>query len=168
MKPIQAAYGIGIGLSSLGLWSSLLSQPAQSHGTQIDYQITPSVNVVAQYESGDAMSQAQVAVFAPDDPQTPWETGLTDATGRFQFSPAPRQSGNWEVQVRQAGHGSVITIPIAANGTVEPTTQGGLTLAHKLLMTGLGLWGFLGTGLYFSNRPRAQPRPVPEQTVAEV
>lgn len=146
-------------LASLGLWATLLTQPAQSHGAHIDYQIAPSVEVQAQFDNGELMVQAQVTVFAPSDPETPWQTGITDDDGSFSFSPDPSQTGDWEVQVRQAGHGSSITIPVGSDEAIASATGGDLSPAQKLLMTGLGLWGLLGTGLYFSNRTRAQVIP---------
>lgn len=150
-------------LTSLGLWAILLSSPARSHGAHIDYRIAPSVEVQAQFDSGEPMVQAQVAVFTPSNPEAPWQTGTTDEAGHFSFSPDPSQTGDWEVQVRQAGHGSIITIPVSRNGAIASATGNNLSSAQKLLMTGLGLWGLLGTGLYFSNRSRTQLRPAKEE-----
>lgn len=145
-------------LIGLGLWASLLAQPAQSHGASINYQVAPSVALQAQFDNGDPMAEAQVAIFAPDSPETPWQTGLTDEAGNFSFSPDASQAGEWEVQVRQAGHGTMVTIPVSGEGTIVAATDNGPSTAQKLLMTGLGLWGFIGTGLYFSNRSKGQAK----------
>ena len=167
-----------LGLSALGLGLSLGTQlaPAQAHGARIRYEMQPSIGITAEYDSGDPMAQAQVAVFAPDNPETPWQTGLTDDAGRFRFSPdlstGQAQAGDWQVQVRQAGHGSIITVPLGTDGKIAPAAlsdadpmgQAGAPFSRgqKLLMTALGLWGLLGTGLYFSKqtadqRTRGQP-----------
>lgn len=155
MKLSQTACLLGLGLwTSIG--ATLLIQPARSHGAHINYDIAPSIEVQAQYESGEPMAQAQVAVFTPSSPETPWQTGLTDEAGHYSFSPDTSQAGDWEVQVRQAGHGSIITIPVNSDGAMASATGNALSPAQKLLMTGLGLWGLLGTGLYFSNRSKVQ------------
>lgn len=153
------AWLIGLGLlTASGVIS--LSAPAQSHGAQINYHVAPSVEIQATFDNGDPMANAQVAIFTPSDPATPWQTGLTDGAGNFRFSPDPNQLGDWEVQVRQAGHGDIITIPLQAEPSsgVLINSAPASSPAQKLLMTGLGLWGLLGTGLYFSRRSRAQPQ----------
>jgi len=180
-QPLQSAFAKA-GLISFGLWTALLAQPAQGHGARVTHQVIPSVEVQALFDTGKPMAEAQVAVFAPGQPETPWQTGLTDEAGNFRFSPDPDQVGNWEVQVRQAGHGSMATIAVGAAGAVgavgaagggaiarsanpasasaliAPATHSGASPAQIFLMTGLGLWGLLGTGLYFSRRSQpAQP-----------
>jgi nickel transport protein len=66
------------------------------------------------------MVDAQVSVFSPDDVTTPWITGTTDSQGNFIFMPDPSITGDWEVQVRQAGHGEIVVIPVAAQ---PPATE---------------------------------------------
>jgi len=181
-QPLKSA-SVKAGLIGFGLWTALLAQPAQGHGARVTHQVIPSVEVQALFDTGKPMAEAQVAVFAPGQPETPWQTGLTDEAGHFRFSPDPDQAGNWEVQVRQAGHGSMATIavgavgaagggaiarsenPASASALVAPATHSGASPAQIFLMTGLGLWGLLGTGLYFSRRP--QPAQPPQQAPEE-
>ncbi len=156
-----------------------------AHGAVIDYTIGQAISISAAYDSGTPMSEAQVAVFAPSDPSNPWMTGTTDADGRFTFMPDPSIPGNWEVQVRQAGHGDIISIPFGETGastelpsqplvetasdvstTVEPATSepsvssatGSLSAAQRWIMIACVVWGFVGTALFFARRsPVARP-----------
>jgi nickel transport protein len=147
-----------INLAPLALLSPILAiaqgTVAWSHGANLDYHLAPSVEIQAHYDSGEPMVKAQVAVFAPADSANPWQTGITDDQGGFRFQPDPTQPGNWEVQVRQAGHGDVVVIPLKAEGTdLSQEPEGAtLSLGQRLTMIGLGLWGCLGTGLFFSRR----------------
>jgi nickel transport protein len=93
-------------LSGLG-WQA----QALAHGVMIDYATTQAIEITALYDTGEPMANAQVVVYAPNDPSTPWMTGSTTESGSFTFSPDPTQSGNWEVAVRQAGHGEILSIP---------------------------------------------------------
>jgi nickel transport protein len=106
-------------LSLLFLATSLLglSRSAWSHGVVVDYEPTEAIQVVGNYDTGEAMAEAQVVVYAPADPATPWLTGTMDENGIFLFTPDRSQVGTWEVQVRQAGHGAIITIPIEASSS---------------------------------------------------
>lgn len=97
-----------------------IALPALAHGTALDYTVGPAVAVSALYDTGEPMVDAQVSVFSPDDVSTPWLTGTTDSQGRFIFMPDPAVTGNWEVQVRQAGHGDVVVIPVEAR---PPATE---------------------------------------------
>lgn len=112
-------------------WGGVLGTvPALAHGTKIDYQRINGIEIHARYDSGNPMSAAQVNIYAPDNPSQPWQTGITDDGGRFVFTPDPAQPGNWEVMVRQAGHGNIVVIPVESSvmgdaaGTDNPVASG--------------------------------------------
>jgi nickel transport protein len=118
------------------------------------------------------MSEGQVTVYAPDDPKTPWLTGLCDGEGRFVFAADSTRPGTWEIQVRQAGHGDSLKIPITAdtvqeiesnNGDSQTVRGMGITrvvsgggdsysTGQIVLMAASVAWGLVGTALYFSRR----------------
>lgn len=134
----------------------LLAGPATAHGAFVDLATVAAVSIQARYDTGEPMADAQVSVFAPDDPAQPWLTGQTDAAGHFVFTPDAR-AGRWAVQVRQAGHGAMNYVAIAADGSATVTAAaapGGVSLAQRLLMVASVVWGAIGTALYF-RRPRA-------------
>jgi nickel transport protein len=148
-----------------------------AHGAHIDHEMTRAIAIRATYDSGEPMAEAQVVIYAPADPTTPWQTGMTDTNGRFVFVPDMTQSGNWDVQVRQAGHGNIVSIPVESevlgatsaasaspestedhadndNREMPPATQssGSITPAQQGLMVLSVLWGCVGTALFFSRR----------------
>jgi nickel transport protein len=92
-------------------------------------------------------------VYAPDDPSTPWLTGVCDDEGRFSFVPDTSKPGMWDVQVRQAGHGDIVHIPVGEDAAVSGST-GGYTTLQIVLMALCVVWGSVGTALYFSRRKR--------------
>lgn len=142
------------------LGSSWLAEPAWGHGATATVEQLTTVRITTQYDTGEPISRGQVAVFSPDDAQTPWLTGITDEVGVFEFMPT-ELSGDWEVVVRKAGHGQSIMVPIgtSAAAPTEPTLspiQKGLTIAAIV-------WGFVGTALFFARRspPTAPSPPTP-------
>jgi len=86
--------------------------PVLAHGVTIEYQPTESIQVQAEYDSGEPMKEAQVMVYSPENLSEPWTQGTTDEQGQYVFVPDPSQPGNWEVTVRQAGHGDIVVIPV--------------------------------------------------------
>ena len=128
----------------------VLPLPAYAHGAKIEYTIGMTVEIVAAYDSGEPMAGAQVTVYAPDDPSIPWMTGVCDDEGRFSFTPDTTITGTWDVQVRQAGHGDIVHIPIGADSTGNG--GGGNTPLQIVLMAACVIWGSIGTALYFSRR----------------
>lgn len=151
-------------------WSGLAIAPsAFAHGAAIEYTVGQAVSIYAFYDSGTPMAEAQVSVYSPSDPTTPWMMGTTDTEGQFTFMPDPSQPGTWEVQVRQAGHGDIISIPLVdENGTIDPasvevsqvfssqpgdrTGAGPLALWQRWMVIAAVVWGFIGTGLFVSAR----------------
>jgi len=123
---------------------------AYAHGTKIEYMITTTITVHAKFDTDEPMSEAQIMVYAPDDPSTPWLVDTADEDGYFTFTTDPELPGIWDVQVRQAGHGDMIHIPV---GEDAPTMgSSGLTPPQILLMGACVIWGFIGTAFYFSRR----------------
>ena len=130
------------------------SVKASAHGARIEYQAVQAVNINAAYDGGQPMANAQVTVYAPNDPSTPWSTGTTDEQGRFTFTPDADQPGNWEVKVRQAGHGDIVSVPVgetAAEAEGQAVSDS-YTPAQKVLLGAAGAWGFLGTALFFARK----------------
>jgi len=151
----------------LGGWQ----ERAIAHGANIEYKTAPAIEIQATYDSGTPMANAQVVVYAPDDPNNPWQKGTTDEKGNFRFIPDESKSGYWEVKVRQAGHGGIVTIAVdSLNATGnqqsasqsklgnQQTTEANTILARasndnkmpqKLVAIASVVWGFIGTALFF-------------------
>jgi nickel transport protein len=137
-----------MGALVLGL---VLAAPVSAHGVVLEYTSDVKIEITARYDSGTPMAGAQVAVFAPSDPTTPWLTGVCDEEGRFSFVPDTSQPGIWDVQVRLAGHGGIIHIPVGG-GEAAAQGNGGFTHLQIGLMAACVVWGAVGTALYFSRR----------------
>lgn len=126
----------------------------EGHGVRLSHESRQGYEVTASHDTGSPMALARVLVFAPDDPRSPWLTGVSDEQGRFAFFPDRSRPGTWVVQVRQHGHGGMIHIPVAAVGNGQPSAPAGsgLTGLQRVLMAALVAWGCLGTALYFRGR----------------
>ncbi|NER80846.1 MAG: carboxypeptidase regulatory-like domain-containing protein [Leptolyngbya sp. SIO1D8] len=122
---------------------------AIAHRVQIQSRTTTAVQIQATYDSGEPMAEAQVQVYSPEDPETPLFSGTADESGRYLF--VPDQPGDWEVSVRQAGHGDIAVIPVseAGNIAIEFTNDIGLTGLQRGIVAGAVAWGCVGTALYF-------------------
>ncbi|GAB4531497.1 MAG: carboxypeptidase regulatory-like domain-containing protein [Pleurocapsa sp.] len=138
-----------------------LPEPALAHGAKIQYRQTPAITIQANYDDGSPMKNAQVVVYAPSDPAAPWIKGTTDETGHFSFTPDSSITGNWDVKVRQSGHGDIITIPLTdgklnseLNTTKAISGNNSDTSLQKIIAAAAGIWGFVGTALFFS-RPKS-------------
>jgi len=129
----------------------MLPMQAHAHGSKIEYVVDMMIEIVATYDSGEPMSGAQVVVYAPDDISTPWLTGICDDEGRYSFKPDTSMTGTYDVQVRQAGHGDIVHIPVGDGGTMSGSS-GGYSTGQIALMSVCVIWGFIGTGLYFLRR----------------
>jgi nickel transport protein len=139
-----------------------------AHGAHIDYQPTASIQIQARFDSGDPMQGAQVTVYSPADPSAPWLQGTTDDQGQFVFVPDASAPGNWEVTVRQAGHGDIVSIPVGGSAeestdmaavVADTPTQGAaalgqLTPMQQGITIGAVIWGFVGTALFFARGKR--------------
>lgn len=148
------------------LFSCGLSEPVLAHGARIDYQQTSAIVIRATYDDGTPMAQAQAVVYAPDDPTEPWLKGMTNEAGEFSFVPDADLAGNWDVKVRQSGHGDIISIPLDSGGIAPEETSAmssdanlaktsGYSTGQKLLMAIAGVWGFIGTALFFARKPNS-------------
>ncbi|MGF1516434.1 MAG: carboxypeptidase regulatory-like domain-containing protein [Nodosilinea sp.] len=161
---LKFALVLALGLASCGL-------PVLAHGVELEHRQVSSVEVLARFDTGEPMVNAQVLVYAPDEPNEAWQQGTTDDQGRFSFVPDADQPGSWEVMVRQAGHGAIVTIPIsdgngagANNGeptsTTEPSASSVISPSTTLspvqrgITIGSVIWGFIGTALFFARGKR--------------
>jgi hypothetical protein len=72
----------------------LLESPARAFDLFASHEVTARFATA----NGKPMANAEVRVFAPGEPQTPVQTGHTDADGKFVF-PADRD-GMWSAEAR--------------------------------------------------------------------
>ncbi|MBT9317790.1 carboxypeptidase-like regulatory domain-containing protein [Leptothoe spongobia] len=147
-------------VNSLG-WVLLCCQPGLSHGAIAT--VTRTFSVQASYSSGEPIAMAQVVVYSPENPDQPWTTGQTNEAGEFDFS--PDMVGDWEVVIRQAGHGTTVNVPVSTTAIApidpQPTDSPTATLVstsdplttsplQRWVSAGAALWGLIGTVLFFS------------------
>jgi nickel transport protein len=137
----------------LGLFGAIaFSEGVMAHGVTIKTQMNLGVEVQAFYDEGQPLAQAQVQVFSPANAETALFTGQTDKDGRYQFTPTA--SGDWEILVRQSGHGESLTVPIDLGGKPLQSlaSSGSDNLIQRLITLGSVIWGCVGTALYFKGR----------------
>ena len=129
-----------------------LPATTHAHGTRIEYKSTSAIEIVAKFDGGEPMSEAQVIIYAPDDPANPWLTGVCDDDGRFSFIPDVSIPGTWDIQVRKAGHGDMIHIDISEGAITGGSGDSGFSTSQIILMAACAIWGLAGTALYFRRR----------------
>ena len=105
------------------LFTCGVSQPVFAHGTKIDYQQTSAIVVRATFDDGRPMVNAQAIVYSPKNSDTPWLKGVTDESGKFTFVPDPELSGDWDVKIRQSGHGKIVSIPFEVEKQIVVQSQ---------------------------------------------
>ncbi len=99
-------------------------QSAFAHGGASTISIDETtVTILAKFDDGEIMNQAQVVIYSPDDPENEWLTGVADDDGIFSFAIDPELEGRWSVKVRKAGHGEFIYLNVAADGTVSAENE---------------------------------------------
>ncbi|NEP87380.1 MAG: carboxypeptidase regulatory-like domain-containing protein [Okeania sp. SIO2C2] len=156
------------------LSSVSLQGKAIAHGVKIQHQITQAIKINATYDTGAPLPNASVTVYAPIEPNKVWLKGTTDEQGNFIFHPDSSLSGTWEIKVRQAGHGGLVSIPfqvdksnnyhhhnVSKNHKYLANISNDYNPLQKGLMIGCTMWGFVGTTLFFW-RFKTQYRPQEE------
>lgn len=156
-RPMRRAGLAALLATAATILAALAPAQALGHAAELVAEHRAAVAVTARYDTGTPMAEAQITVFAPDDPASPWLQGLTDGDGRFVFVPDD-QAGRWSVRVRQAGHGAIVHLDLdgpAATASATPvlaTAGAGPTTPQKLIMAASLVWGCIGTALYFRRR----------------
>ncbi|WP_027389691.1 hypothetical protein [Chrysiogenes arsenatis] len=124
---------------------------AQAHGVVTRVVTSTGVTVSARYDDATPIAHAQVNVYAPDNPRTPWLRGTTNDSGEFRFVPDHTIVGQWGVQIRQAGHGAMVHVEIGSQQNITVTSNE-LSSLQKGVMVLCVVWGSIGTALYFKRR----------------
>ena len=130
---------------------------ALSHAAIVQAAPVQAVAVHATYDTGEPMAEAQITVFAPDNPAEPWLRGIADGEGRFVFVPDPIP-GRWAIQARTAGHGAMAYVTLDAEAAeaaplvVAAIAGGGIDPLQRWVMAAAVIWGFVGTAIYFRRR----------------
>lgn len=144
-----------LSLTSLGFCWTTLGAIALAHNSQLQVNSLAAVEITATYAPDQPMDQAQVTIYRPTEPEQVWQTGQTDKEGKYRF--IPDQDGDWEVKVRQAGHGVVAHVPVTLDSTavtakIESPDPHEHTPLRQGVMVLSVLWGCVGTALFFSRK----------------
>jgi nickel transport protein len=59
---------------------------ALAHGVEFKYEANLSYLITGSFVDGSPLSEAQVSIYAPDDPKNPWVTGTSDEQGQYGIS----------------------------------------------------------------------------------
>jgi len=117
------------------------------HGVETET-FAVGTGVKARYSDESPMAYCDVAIFAPDDAEQEYQTGITDRNGCFAF--VPDTSGVWRVTVDD-GMGHLATVEVAVD-SLQATGTGGhhaddrvsSALVGVSLIFGLfGIWALL-------------------------
>lgn len=134
-----------------------------AHGTQYST-LTGGVGIKATYLDHTPLADCDVRVFSPDDKVPPYQTGQTDAYGRFMF--LPDKKGQWKIIVDDGmGHRVDAEIEVTEKMKLDPASQtsGGIPQWQKILVALCIIFGFTGIYLIYASRkkPGNEETPIP-------
>ncbi|HSH05704.1 MAG TPA: hypothetical protein VLL52_24520 [Anaerolineae bacterium] len=132
----------------------LLPTIAYAHGTVITLGIAtpPTITINALYDTGEPMSEAQILVYAADDPRNAWHTGTADTAGNYQFDLDTNIEGQWSIAIRTAGHGEIRYLYVARNGDITLEQPEKRPLWQTALMATIVIVALLGIAWYYSSQ----------------
>jgi len=122
------------------------------HGAIYEVLTGGVVGIRASFDTGEPMAAARVLIFAPGQPEKYYET-KTDRLGIVCFS--PDREGMWVIQVlAQGGHGLRVNLPVDASMSAQQRAgnASGTSYLQKIIMAIAVAWGFIATGLFFSQK----------------
>ena len=128
---------------------------ALAHGTVIELSVVnaDTVAILAEFDTGEPMSEAQVIIYAADNPREAWLTGVADQNGEYSFELDTSIAGQWSVAVRTAGHGDIRYLYVANNGSIELEEISERPAWLTFLMAA-GVVIILGGVAYWYSRPK--------------
>lgn len=130
---------------------------ALAHGVSVTWEACDEeISIKAVWDDGLPMVEAQVAVFSPLNPASPFLSGKTDEEGNFYFKLDDSHGGICDVQVRKAGHGEMIHIDLSSDEVLHERA-GVYTTGQIILMAVCTIWGFAGTAFFFHSRRKRKP-----------
>ena len=148
-KQLQLLGSVGLAL----LTAFLLVPTLLAHGTSIELSVEGrTINMHAIFDTGDPMSEAQIVVYAADNPREAWHTGVADVEGNYSFDIDPTIAGQWAISVRTAGHGELLHFEVLSNGSIDVEQSGGRSPLQTGLMAG-GVLVVLGSVAWYFSRP---------------
>ena len=142
-------------LIALFLLCAVPTSVLQAHGADSSVEIDGStITVIALFDTGETMSEAQIVVYTPDDPQNGWLAGVADANGVYSFDLDNTLEGRWAVSIRTAGHGEILYLDVAADGSVSAEIDSGGTT--RIILAVVVVLLLAAVAAYFS-RGQKQP-----------
>lgn len=152
-------------LSALALLTAValpiaIAPKALAHAVETDYLLTGEslLEFQSRYSTGEPMQGATVEIYAPNNPEEPWIQLTTDEEGRFAFTPDDSIQGDWEVVIKQEGHGDIWTVPVGETGIdlqniSLDTAKDVHYAASPLMMVGAGAIAIAAAGLALRREP---------------
>ncbi|MGB1252691.1 MAG: hypothetical protein ACPG8W_18905 [Candidatus Promineifilaceae bacterium] len=126
---------------------------AWAHGTNIGVTVDGStVQIEARFETGEPMSEAQIIVYTPNDPETPWLSGAADVEGAYSFDVDTTLVGEWAVTIRTGGHGEIVHLNVNRNGTIQVDQPSERNPIVTAIVAGVVVAGLGGVAYYFNQK----------------
>ncbi|MEM7117277.1 MAG: hypothetical protein AAF614_32890 [Chloroflexota bacterium] len=99
----------------------LYASPALAHGTSMQMEVVneATLELRALFDTGEPMSEAQITVYAADNPTEAWHSGVADENGFYAFDVDTSIRGEWAISIRTAGHGEILHLNVLRNGTIS-------------------------------------------------
>jgi nickel transport protein len=102
---------------------ALVGFPSQAwaHQVETNYMLGSQLQFQSRFSTGEPFAGARVTIYAPTQPDQPWQTLTTDSQGQFSFLPDRTIVGNWEVRIEDEdqSHADYWTVPVDGQGIVE-------------------------------------------------
>jgi nickel transport protein len=102
---------------------ALVGFPSQAwaHQVETNYMLGSQLQFQSRFSTGEPFAGARVTIYAPNQPDQPWQTLTTDSQGQFSFLPDRTIVGNWEVRIEDEdqSHADYWTVPVDGQGIVE-------------------------------------------------
>lgn len=105
----------------LGLALVGFPRQAWAHQVETNYILGSQLQFQSHFSTGEPFAGARVTIYAPNQPDQPWQTLTTDSQGQFSFLPDRTIPGNWEVRIEDENqsHADYWTVPVDGQGIVE-------------------------------------------------
>jgi hypothetical protein len=116
----------------------ILFPPASFPALAFNFFATHEVTVQFATRDGKPLADAEVRVFAPEDPKNPVTTGRTDAAGKFIFEAG--RDGFWSAEAHSADQVARVVIRVGDESRPQPVFSPFLVIGILAVLAGIVIW----------------------------